>query len=60
MAAVSFNHGLDMYGTGDLENCDKWAERALNLAEFIDDGDAMKKDLQRKWSMLKQDKERWE
>ena len=53
MAAVCFNHGLDLYGAGESERCHAWADRALNLAEFMDDGGAMREDLQAKLMMLK-------
>lgn len=32
LASTAFNHAVDLYCAGQVEQCREWAERALNLA----------------------------
>lgn len=40
--AATFNHAIDMSGRDDQKLCHKWALKALELAEYVNDGGDMK------------------
>lgn len=35
--ASTFNHAIDYYARGDEDLCHRWALRAMDLAEHVDD-----------------------
>jgi hypothetical protein len=44
LATTTFNRAIDFYCAGGDENdtrCRDWMERALGVAEFVDDGDVL-------------------
>ncbi|KAF4459421.1 transcription factor [Fusarium albosuccineum] len=42
IVATAFNHSLDILARGDEKLCQQWALKALELAEYMDDGGDMK------------------
>ncbi|KUJ18222.1 SPO22-domain-containing protein [Mollisia scopiformis] len=55
VATKAFNHAVDLYCTGDDENCKNWAGRALNIAHYVNDEGNLEKLLQSKLLGLKFD-----
>ncbi|RFN41036.1 hypothetical protein FIE12Z_13002 [Fusarium flagelliforme] len=43
--AATFNHSIDMSGRDDQKLCHKWVLKALELAEYVNDGGDMKRTL---------------
>ncbi|KAF7546657.1 hypothetical protein G7046_g9241 [Stylonectria norvegica] len=46
MVATTFNHAIDVFARGDEGLCHRWALKALDLAEYMDDGGDMRDGLQ--------------
>ena len=53
LVATSFNHGIDYYARGQEELCHGWALKAMDLAEYVDDGGKLRDLLQEKFAKLK-------
>uniref|UniRef100_A0A4E9DZ94 Protein ZIP4 homolog n=1 Tax=Gibberella zeae TaxID=5518 RepID=A0A4E9DZ94_GIBZA len=45
IVAATFNHAIDISGRGDEGLCQQWALKALELAEYMDDGGDMRDSL---------------
>lgn len=54
LAATTFNHGIDLYISKRMESFETWMRRAIELAEFLDDGGAFKTTLTEKLDRLLQ------
>lgn len=52
LAATSFNHAVDYYLQENDAQCKVWAETALNVAQWVEDGGALKGLLMEKYSGL--------
>ncbi|KPM36312.1 hypothetical protein AK830_g10246 [Neonectria ditissima] len=46
VVATTFNHAIDILARGDEALCHRWALKALNMAEYMDDGGDMRRLLQ--------------
>lgn len=46
IVATAFNHAIDIFARGDEALCHRWALKALDLAQYMDDGGDMKTVLQ--------------
>ncbi|KAH7133344.1 meiosis protein SPO22/ZIP4 like-domain-containing protein [Dactylonectria estremocensis] len=46
VVATTFNHAIDILARGDEALCHRWALKALDLAEYMDDGGDMRNVLQ--------------
>lgn len=57
LATTSFNHAVDYYVQENDDRCRVWAEKALTLAEWADDGGRLKNVLVEKYKGLVWDKE---
>ncbi|KAL7799887.1 meiosis protein SPO22/ZIP4 like domain-containing protein [Trichoderma ceciliae] len=55
LVATTFNHAVDYYARGDEEPCHRWALKAMDLAEYIDDGGVLRDTLQAKFAKLQFD-----
>ncbi|CAI4217179.1 unnamed protein product [Parascedosporium putredinis] len=53
LAAVSWNHAMDLYSVGKDEECKKWAVKAINLAHYCGDDKRLEKLLQTRLGALK-------
>ena len=53
LATTTFNHGVDYYLQEDDKSCKKWAEQAFILAQWLDDGGALRDVLMEKYASLK-------
>jgi hypothetical protein len=58
VAARAYNHAVDLYCGNQDEASREWAGRALNIAQFCDDGGALERMLQNKYLGLKWDAEK--
>jgi hypothetical protein len=52
LAASSFNHAIDLYSAGDDANARMWAEKALMLAEMVENDGSLALLLQEKYALL--------
>jgi hypothetical protein len=57
LATTSFNHAVDYYVQENDNLCRVWAEKALTLAEWAEDGGRLKNVLVEKYKGLVWDKE---
>ncbi|GJC83576.1 hypothetical protein ColLi_06414 [Colletotrichum liriopes] len=53
LVAVSFNQAVDAYNVRQDDACTKWAEMAMNLAHYADDGGELEARLHENWAKLK-------
>lgn len=53
--ATTFNHGVDLYGSGEDELSKKWLQHAMTLAHYYQDGGVLEKDLQERCTRLQWD-----
>lgn len=53
LVATSFNHAIDFYARGDEAPCHRWALKAMDLAEYMDDQGSMRNMLQERFAKLK-------
>lgn len=53
--ATAFNHGVDLYGSGEDELSKKWLQHAMTLAHYYQDGGVLEKDLQERCTRLQWD-----
>ncbi|GKT44533.1 uncharacterized protein ColSpa_04714 [Colletotrichum spaethianum] len=53
LVAMSFNQAVDAYNARQDDECTKWAELAMNLAHYADDGGALEAMLHENWAKLK-------
>jgi hypothetical protein len=44
-----------MWGQNEMESCTWWAQKAMSIAHFCDDGGHLEEKLQRKYAKLKLD-----
>lgn len=51
--ATTFNHAIDFYARGEEDPCHQWAHKAMDLAEYLDDGGQMRTILQDKFMKLR-------
>ncbi|KAH6608155.1 hypothetical protein Trco_004468 [Trichoderma cornu-damae] len=58
LVATSFNHAVDYYARGDEGPCHVWALKAMDLAEYVDDGGVLRDTLQAKFAKLQFDRGR--
>ena len=56
LSTTSFNKAVDHYCIGDDENCQQWANAALEVSGFINDGGALRGLLQERLVGLKFDR----
>ncbi|KAM0220742.1 hypothetical protein ACHAPQ_001520 [Fusarium lateritium] len=54
---TAFNHGIDILARGDQDLCQQWALKALDLAEYVDDGGNMRDTLRERVVKLTLSKE---
>jgi len=52
LATTSFNHAIDYYMRDDDSKCRMWAEKAISLAQWAEDGGALRELLMKKFSGL--------
>jgi hypothetical protein len=52
LATTSFNHAIDYYMREDDSKCRMWAEKAISLAQWAEDGGALRELLMKKFSGL--------
>ncbi|RFU77094.1 tpr [Trichoderma arundinaceum] len=55
LVVTTFNHAVDYYARGDEEPCHRWALKAMDLAEYFDDGGVLRDMLQAKFAKLQFD-----
>ncbi|KAH8778487.1 meiosis protein SPO22/ZIP4 like-domain-containing protein [Diaporthe sp. PMI_573] len=55
IASTAYNHCIDMWGQNEMESCTWWAQKAMSIAHFCDDGGHLEEKLQRKYAKLKLD-----
>ncbi|KEY69696.1 hypothetical protein S7711_03182 [Stachybotrys chartarum IBT 7711] len=53
LVATSFNHAIDFYARGDEDPCHRWALKAMDLAEYMDDQGSLRDMLQERFAKLK-------
>jgi hypothetical protein len=53
LATSAFNHGVDYYLQENDEGCKKWAHQAFILAQWLEDGGALRDLLMEKYASLK-------
>ncbi|GKT87626.1 transcriptional regulator [Colletotrichum tofieldiae] len=53
LVTVSFNQAVDAYNVRQDDACTKWAELAMNLAHYADDGGELEARLHENWARLK-------
>lgn len=52
LVATTFNHGIEYYVGGEGGPCHCWALRAMDLANYVDDGGVMRDTLHHKFAQL--------
>lgn len=52
LVATAFNHAVDCYASGEEKVCRAWAEKAVELADLVDDGGALARTLRAKFERL--------
>lgn len=52
LATTTFNHGVDYYVQGNDTMCQEWGQKAMTLAQWAEDGGALKDVLMEKFSGL--------
>ena len=57
LATTAFNHAIDYYVQENDDMCRKWAEKALNLAEWAENGNGLGSVLMEKYKKLTWDNE---
>ncbi|KAM0464297.1 hypothetical protein ACHAPV_002851 [Trichoderma viride] len=55
LVATTFNHGIEYYVRGESDSCHRWALKAMDLANYVDDGGVMRNMLHDKFSQLQLD-----
>ncbi|EHK46489.1 hypothetical protein TRIATDRAFT_291661 [Trichoderma atroviride IMI 206040] len=55
LVATTFNHGIEYYVRGESDSCHCWAIKAMDLANYVDDGGVMRDMLLDKFSQLQLD-----
>ena len=55
IAATSFNNAVSCYCVKDDTNCQYWAEKAMTVAAFMDDGGVLAEEMRKKYSQLRWD-----
>ncbi|KHN98328.1 Meiosis specific protein SPO22 [Metarhizium album ARSEF 1941] len=58
IAATTFNHGIDYYACSEDIRCKFWAAKAMELAEYLDDGGVMAKTLRDRFGQLRFENEK--
>ncbi|KAK5997795.1 hypothetical protein PT974_00156 [Cladobotryum mycophilum] len=53
LVATVFNHAIDYYARGDEDHCHRWALKAMDLAEYVDEGSGLRNSLQTKFAKLR-------
>ncbi|GJN84559.1 hypothetical protein PLIIFM63780_008119 [Purpureocillium lilacinum] len=53
LVASTFNHAVDHYARGEEASCHKWALKAMDLAEYVDDKGALAATLQDRFARLR-------
>ncbi|KND94187.1 hypothetical protein TOPH_00844, partial [Tolypocladium ophioglossoides CBS 100239] len=56
LVATTFNHAVDFYARGEEDPCHRWALKAMDLAEYVDDGGGLAAMLRDKFAKLRLDK----
>ncbi|KAM0422754.1 hypothetical protein ACHAPD_001217 [Fusarium lateritium] len=57
IVAATFNHAVDISGRGDEGLCQQWVMKALELAEYMDDGGDMRESLLERAAEMRLSKE---
>jgi hypothetical protein len=52
LATTSFNHAIDYYSQNNDEKCKAWAEKALTVSQWAEDGGRLNRVLMEKYSGL--------
>lgn len=52
LATTTFNRGIDYFLQEDDESCKKWANQAFTLAQWLEDGGALRDVLMEKFATL--------
>ncbi|KAL6901334.1 meiosis protein SPO22/ZIP4 like domain-containing protein [Trichoderma evansii] len=52
LVATTFNHGIEYYVRGEGDTCHRWALRAMDLANYVDDRGVMRDMLHNKFAQL--------
>ena len=55
LIATTFNHAVDYYTRGEQGLCHRWAFKAMDLAAYVDDGEALRNTMQSKVAKLRLD-----
>lgn len=55
LASTAYNHSIDLWGRDKDEGCRWWAEKAISLAHYSDDGGHLEAMLQMKYVEYKLD-----
>ncbi|PTB40057.1 hypothetical protein M441DRAFT_459152 [Trichoderma asperellum CBS 433.97] len=55
LVATTFNHGIEYYVRGEADACHRWSLKAMNLANYVDDGGVMRDMLHDKFAQLQFD-----
>lgn len=56
IVSTAYNHAVDLWGRDQREDWLWWAQKAISIAHFCDDGGYLEEQLQRKCAKLQLDK----